>query len=166
MASGNGNGHVLKALSQPLDSISSAENVSEIGKVGDSSEFIDFILHSRQLFDLLVKACLAPFMQHLTACIYWSRRFIFPHAKPPTEWLQCWGLGIGCHLYWRCWTGYESWKALLRTWKQSYERFEGWMTSPPQMENWAIKNTVVGQVKIQGRQSDPDLGIELAFRMD
>lgn len=43
-----------------MDTISLAEKVCETSNVEDSSEYIDFMQHFRQLFDLLVKACLAP----------------------------------------------------------------------------------------------------------
>lgn len=53
-------GHVLKALSQTLHTTSSTDRVWEAHNVEDSSEYIDFIHHSKNLFDLLLKACRAP----------------------------------------------------------------------------------------------------------
>lgn len=78
-----GDGHILKALSQPLDTISLAEKVWETCNVEDSSKCIDFIHHSRQLFELLVKACLAP------CAIYAAFNYLYS-LEPVIYISSCW----------------------------------------------------------------------------
>ena len=120
MALVDGNGHMIKAFSQPLDTISLLEEEVWRTNVRDSSECIDFIHHSRQLFELLLKVCLS------TMCHFCSiERLIFIEASDLHIFMltthrmtSAWGLKIGCQLYSRCWYVCKSSNALLKIWKK------------------------------------------------
>lgn len=148
MASGNGDVRVLKAVLQSLVAISSVDKVWETCNVEDSSEFIDCIHHSRQLFDLLLKACLAPCTIYAAFnYLYSSQWFTFFMFNHPQDDFSVWGLKIRCQLSSRCWIGYESWKTLL---KKRGKKTLPWrvrvmsVLPPPQIENGACVNSWIG----------------------
>lgn len=138
MASGDGNRDILKALSQPLDATSLAEKVWETGNVNDSSKYIDFILHSGQLFDLLVKAIAPCAIYAAFNYFIGASDFHFLMLNHPQDGFSISGLESGCQLHSGCWIGYESWKALLKTWKTLLHKIAVMSALATSYKKWSL----------------------------